>query len=117
MGCNRDDKCLKIAQEKYPTRLNEINNDFKVLNTSLSEIETSLKELSIPDDYIGEKTKESINLILSSFSEDKKNNDAINNDIKSFVDEKINEHKGHYNKWKQREEERKRERELNNERS
>lgn len=114
MGCKRNDACLNIANKKYPSYRNEINNDIKEINNNLLEIESSLKGINIPDDYIGEKTYESINHILSYFEKDKEESLSIKTDINSFINEKIKEHKRHYDDWQREQEKKDEEKESEN---
>ena len=101
MSCNHDQRCLDIANE-YGPKKGQINADLNNVSESISTINTKLKSFSVPEDYIGNKVIEKINSISNRLIASSDNVDSFKNSVDSFIDNKEQEHRSHYNAWKKR---------------
>ena len=99
MGCNRNYGCQKLANTVYPNLKTEVGKDITKAKSEIEEIVNTLKGLSIPEDYLGEKISTRLNEICSDFNSDAGELDSTKASINSFIDTKIVEHNIHYQKW------------------
>lgn len=114
MGCNKDSRCLTIANNTYPELQNEINSSIKTITSLLNDITSELNILQIPEDYLGEKVKKELELITSNLSNDQIDIASLNGNIGMFIGRKIEEHQSHYNIWKNDQEQLKKKKEEQN---
>lgn len=101
MGCSRDSNCLKISKIVYPSLEGDIDASTSNINNQIEAIIDSLSALYIPDDYLGNKVKENLSEICEGLTSDRESIDSFSSSIDNFISQKINEHEGHYNAWKQ----------------
>jgi hypothetical protein len=104
VSCNRDSNCLNIANT-YSSSKGSINTNLNSVKTSISEIDTKLKSFNVPNDYIGNKVLEKINSISSDLSTSSSNVDSFKQSVNTFINQKEQEHRNHYQAWKKKQEE------------
>ena len=109
MACNKDFECLRISNAIYPNLKNDINGSVNMVTNNISETVSILETLYIPEDYLGNKVKNQIQVICGNLDEDISNINMFNSNINEFINEKIIEHKRHYNTWKLAQEKKKNE--------
>ena len=100
MGCSKDSNCLNLYSKVYPSAKDTIDSSINTIKGELSDIETTLSELIVPDDYLGTKVQEQLAEICASFEEDESSIASLESGINTFVNSKIQEHKQHYANWK-----------------
>ena len=96
MECHKNAGCFRIYHDIYPTAKESINSSINKIIESITDIESTLSELYVPDDYLGEKVKREIGKINECFDSDKKSINKAYDSIKSDIDTYINVHKQHY---------------------
>ena len=105
MGCNKNEDCLRLANSVYPGYQGEINNEVSKITSELDNVISELNSLSVPDDYLGVKVKNSLTSIITDFNSDKQNVIGVSGNINTFIGRKKEEHQKHYNDWKRVQEE------------
>lgn len=100
MSCNKDEDCYRIYIKEYPSYLGTIDPAIRSIKTQIEEVETSLTGLSLPDDYLGNKIKDKLDILISDIDSDKSSISAETTAIRSHIITKRAEHKEHYEEWK-----------------
>jgi len=106
MGCNRDNNCLKIAKDTYPSLQSDIDNSVSNINNQIDATIESLSNLYIPDDYLGNKVKDKIKEICDELTTDEENVKSFSSNVNNHIKQKISEHQTHYDRWKEKEQKR-----------
>ena len=116
MGCNRDSRCINIANVTYPKLQGEINSSIKTITSSLNEITSELSALTIPEDYLGQKVKKQLESIVSNLDSDQGNIVDAGGTVGMFIGKRVEEHRNHYNAWKRAQDalKKRKEEEINN---
>ena len=99
MGCNKNEGCKYIYSNEYPTEKSSIDSAIDEVTTQISETSTTLKELFIPDDYLGNKLKTKLEKLCLDLDTDNNNLLLEKGNIDTFINEKIEEHHRHYDDW------------------
>ena len=105
MGCNKDYNCFNLYRNVYPSAKYDINHSFKTIFYSNDDIIKVLKQLEIPEDFLGDKIRENLDKIIGDSLDDKNDLEMFQQKTNRFIDDKIEEHKYHYNEWKYMQEE------------
>ena len=99
MSCNRDSGCKELYSVKYPSYKSDIDSQINDVNNKVMEVEDLLNELYIPGDYLGTKIKTKIEELCTELNNNIEELSSEKTNIDSFIDDKINDHKTHYNTW------------------
>ena len=100
MSCNQDEGCKNIYSVIYPSYKSSIDSSIDELSNSVLEVSNVLKELYIPDDYLGNKIQTKIDELYKKFNSSIEELSTEKANIDTFIDDKVIVHKYHYNTWK-----------------
>ena len=100
MSCNRDSNC-KVIANNYHLAKQELKSDFASIKNKLNDINDKLTTLNIPDDYLGNKVHEKLEILSECFQSDESMTSNEENSVMNFATSMQNEHDSHYNKWYQ----------------
>lgn len=103
MTCNGEN-CLSIAND-YSVKKGSVNSSLNNMKSDITSASDTLNTLNVPEDYIGNKVKTKLETVFNDLSASADRVSAYNNEVSSFVDQKVAEHQTHYRAWKQRQEE------------
>lgn len=96
MACNRDEGCYNIYTNIYPNAQESIDGSIGNIKSEITEISTTLGELVIPEDYLGEKVKRKVEEIQTFLEKDLSDLDTEKTAIDGFIEKQIAIHKKHY---------------------
>ncbi len=99
MACNKDGNCKDIAND-YVSKKGSINGNLNSMKSHVSSISSALNGFNVPNDYIGNKVVAKIRNISSDLSSAEGDIETFKASVNGFIDQKKEEHMGHYNTWK-----------------
>ncbi len=105
MKCSMNESCKRLSNDILPNAKTSVNNDFNEVNESILKIETDLKELEIPNDYIGNKLNTKLEELYESLETNISDNTDVVSDFNNYIEKEITIHNNHYENWKKKQEE------------
>jgi len=104
MACSRNESCNYLANVTYPNYKVNINENIDKINTGLEDIREQFSEMDVPSDYLGGKVLEELGKITEEITDKISDLSTTKQKVNVFINNKISEHRGHYNDWKYRQE-------------
>ncbi len=100
MKCSNNESCKILSDDILPNVETDVYFDFLEINDIINNTELSLKELTIPEDYLGYKINKELENIYKVFDKTITDNNDIDNNFSNYVDNEIKIHSEHYLNYK-----------------
>ena len=97
-ACGQNEACKGYA-EGYASAKGSLEGAFGGLVSAVSNIESGMGSISIPNDYLGDKVASALDSITGGITEIQSLVDTLREQAINFADRKEKEHMEHYLKW------------------